>query len=162
GKLLFDISAGQMRDASTDVFSSGAGQMDHRFSEDKLEVVQSWQNGARLETIAQVTDNRLDVVQNAKNHQGISSVSFQLVVSDDYEILIPVWGGIRLSKHMPDIHLGFQRLSYPNLWQAQMFLIQGKTGGLLIHADDNGTQFKALTVKHSNGSFKITIETIPQ
>lgn len=43
-----------------------------------------------------------------------------------------------------------------------MFLIQGKTGGLLIHADDNGTQFKALTVKHSNGSFKITIETIPQ
>lgn len=113
GKLLFDISAGQMRDASTDVFSSEAGQMDHRFSEDKLEVVQSWQNGARLETIAQVTDNRLDVVQNAKNHQGISSVSFQLVVSDDYEILIPVWG-----------ELDFQSICLISIWDFNDYLTQ--------------------------------------
>ena len=119
-------------------------------------------NNGTLETFLHHRAETMALVQRAVCAAGVSSVGFTLSVPEDTEVIIPAWSGIRLTKEMPDIHLGFTRLSYPDLWQAQMLLLQNRDGGLLIHAADNGTQFKALTVQHRAGRFYLTLETIPQ
>lgn len=161
GAIQLKTESGEMQNSARKVLSGSHTQMNVQETPGKLEITQSWSN-AQLRTVAKQESFRTVLTQYAQNTQGISSVSFELTVADSSDIIIPAWGGIRLTKSTPDIHLGFERLSYPDLWQAQMLLIQNRDGGLLIYADDDGTQFKALTVKHKENSFQITIETVPQ
>lgn len=125
-------------------------------------VTQRWTDGDTLETQLRVREDGSMVLrqQVSVNEDGISSVSFTLKVPLDYEVIIPAWNGIRLTRGNAVPYMS--RLAYPNNWQAQMLLIQTTTGGLLIHADDSGSQFKALNVTSDENYFYITIETIPQ
>ncbi|MFD1904032.1 hypothetical protein ACFSQ7_08050 [Paenibacillus rhizoplanae] len=64
------------------------------------------------------------------------------IIPDTYDLIIPALGGIRLTAESPDAAYGFSQFTYPDVWEAQMFLVQGAEGGLLVHADDNADFFK--------------------
>jgi len=125
---------------------------------------QTWGSGssrAELETtVATKYDGTLTVSQHADTAaQGISGIQWGLVVPDVYDLILPVLGGIRLTADSPDAAYGFQQFDYPNTWEAQMFLIQGEGGGMLVHANDDAKFFKTLHVKHENGNFYVGMET---
>lgn len=125
---------------------------------------QTWGAGstrAELETtVAAKYDGTLTVSQHADSAaQGISGIQWGLIVPDSYDLIIPVLGGIRLTADSPDAAYGFQQFDYPNIWEAQMFIIQGEGGGMLVHANDDARFFKTLHVKHENGNFYVGMET---
>ncbi|MGO4370942.1 hypothetical protein AB4Z21_09105, partial [Paenibacillus sp. MCAF20] len=125
---------------------------------------QTWGAGstrAELETtVATKYDGTLTVSQHADSAaQGISGIQWGLIVPDSYDLIIPVLGGIRLTADSPDAAYGFQQFDYPNIWEAQMFIIQGEGGGMLVHANDDARFFKTLHVKHENGNFYVGMET---
>ncbi|GBF74701.1 hypothetical protein PA598K_03063 [Paenibacillus sp. 598K] len=127
-------------------------------------VEHSWGSGqskADLETTVRKKYNgTLTVSQDAMTQApGISGVQWGMIVPDSYDLILPVLGGIRLTAESPDAAYGFQQFDYPNIWEAQMFLIQGEDGGMLVHADDDAQFFKTLHVKHENGQFYIGMET---
>lgn len=123
---------------------------------------QHWPGGELTTTAVSNSDGSASLFQAGAQKSGISAVGFCLSVSDRYDLIIPAWGGIRLSAGQPDIHLGFERLTYPDLWQAQMFLIQGEHDGLLVYAADDGSQFKTLSIRHDAGRFALSVESVPQ
>lgn len=105
-------------------------------------------------------DGTMRLMQTARSREGVSSVRFRLVVPLRYDIIIPAWNGIRLTAENAAPYMS--RMPYPNVWQAQMILIQAENGGLLVHAMDDGTQFKALNISSDEQYFYIDMETIPQ
>lgn len=125
-------------------------------------VSQRFSGDTSLKTrISVETDGSMTLVQNVENApNGVSGVSFTLKVPIDFDIVIPAWNGIRLTKENPAPY--FAKFVYPNVWSAQMVLIQGDTGGLLVHADDNGFQFKSLSVSSDEGYFYLSFECVPQ
>lgn len=133
------------------------------FSDSTAVLSDTWDNGSKLDTtIAANADGSMTVRQKANSESGISGLFFSLNVPNKYDVIIPAWGGIRLTAEQPDIMNKMTRLRYPDEWQAQMFLIQGTNGGLLVYAKDDGTQFKALNVTNDENNFYLTLETIPQ
>ncbi len=160
GKLWLNFPKATMSDAQGNVLPA-ADELMKDFSE-KGRVQQLWNTGESLLTEMRVDENgRMLLKQKAEaSNGGISSVSFTLQVPIDYEVIIPAWNGIRLTRGNAAPFMS--RLAYPNNWQAQMLLIQTPAGGLLIHAEDSGTQFKALTVQSDEHYFYLKIETIPQ
>lgn len=105
-------------------------------------------------------DGSMRLIQTAQSDAGVSSTRFRLVVPLNYDVIIPAWNGIRLTAENAAPYMS--RMAYPNVWQAQMILIQAENGGLLVHAMDDGTQFKALNVSSDEQYFYLEIETIPQ
>ncbi len=87
---------------------------------------------------------------------GLVGLQWGMVIPDELELLIPGYSGLRFSRES-----GYQpmQFDYPMTWEAQFVLIQGKRGGLLIHAEDNALRFKRLFVQHRNGQFWIGFET---
>ncbi len=126
------------------------------------ELCQNWTDGRLTTAVHCHSDGSYSLLQACEHEKGISAVGFQLSVSDRCDLILPAWGGIRLTGGQPDIHLGFERLTYPDLWQAQMLLIQGEHDGLLLYAADNGSQFKALGLRHDGDVFTLSLEAIPQ
>ncbi len=125
---------------------------------------QIWGSGstrAELETtVSAKYDGTLTVSQNADTQApGITGVQWGLIIPDTYDLVIPVLGGIRLTAESPDAAYGFTQFDYPNVWEAQFFLVQGANGGLLVHANDDAHFFKSLHVKHENGNFYVGMET---
>ena len=103
----------------------------------------------------------------SKNQSGISGVSIGLQFSMDYDVILPAWGGVRLTKENPNA-APFPNdsprayIEYPLEWDAQMFLIQGEKGGYLVYHDDDGSQFKRLWLSNDGTNFNFTLETVPQ
>ncbi len=141
--------------------SLGGGQLTRDFAEAAV-LKQGFSDGGELRTtLTPEADGSMTLRQSATVPSGgISGASFTLTVPIDYDIIIPAWNGIRLTKDNPAPY--FAKLVYPNVWSAQMLLIQTETGGLLIHADDNGSQFKSLNITSDDNYFYLTLECIPQ
>ncbi len=139
------------------------GSESSTFQENTADIRHQWESGEAVDTKVTATDDGcLTVKQTAHSENGVSSVSFSITVPNRYDLILPIWGGVRLTAEQPDIDLKFTRLTYPDIWQAQMFLIQGTNGGLLVYAQDDASQFKALNVHNDDENFYLTIETIPQ
>ncbi|QNK57689.1 DUF6259 domain-containing protein [Paenibacillus sp. PAMC21692] len=116
---------------------------------------------AELETtVARKYDGTLTISQYAESAaEGITGIQWGLIVPDTHDLILPVLGGIRLTAESPDAAYGFRQFAYPDVWEAQMLLIQGDGGGMLVHANDDAMFFKTLHVKHENGYFHIGLET---
>ena len=98
---------------------------------------------------------------------GINAVAFGLSFSMDYDVILPAWGGIRLTKENPDAapfpgDSPRSALEYALEWDAQMFLIQGENGGWLVYQEDDGSQFKRLKPGNDGTNWNFVIETVPQ
>ena len=104
------------------------------------------------------------IQQKAVCESGISGVLFRLRLDDRFRVLVPAWNGVRLSKEHPKFWTGWtSRVVYGDSpLQMQMLLLEADTGGMLIYAEDDCTQFKAFDVRYRDGGFDIDIETIPQ
>lgn len=87
---------------------------------------------------------------------GLSGLQWGLAIPDECELLVPAYSGLRFSRES-----GFDpmTLPYPMEWEAQFVLIQGRQGGILIHADDNAQSFKRLHIQHRDGQFWVGFET---
>lgn len=97
------------------------------------------------------------VTQRAESTQtGLSGLQWGMVIPDDCELLVPAHSGLRFS-----VESGYEpmTLNYPMQWEAQFVLIQGKKGGILIHAEDNARFFKRLHIQHRDGQFWVGFET---
>lgn len=148
--------------------ANAAGQTAHEADElikdfsENGKVQQLWNTGDSLLTEMRVDEQgHMYLKQTAEaTGEGISSVSFTLQVPIEYEIIIPTWNGICLTEGNSSPFM--TSLAYPRNWQAQMLLIQTTKGGLLIHAVDDGSQFKCLNIAQDESYFYLTIETIPQ
>lgn len=102
-----------------------------------------------------------------KTSGGIGGVSIGLQFSMDYDVILPAWGGVRLTKENPNAapfpnDSPRSYIEYPLEWDAQMFLIQGEKGGYLVYHNDNGSQFKRLWLSNDGTNFNFTLETVPQ
>ncbi len=150
------------QNATQDAFWNQTGEVTGEFDETEALIKHIWDDDSVDTAVTANEDGTLTVTQTARSASGVSAVSFGLNVPIRYDIILPIWGGVRLTEEKPDIDLKFTRLTYPDLWQAQMFLIQGTNGGLLVYAEDNATQFKALNVFNDDANFYLTVETIPQ
>lgn len=98
---------------------------------------------------------------------GIGGIGVGLSFSMDYDVILPAWGGIRLTKENPNAAPfptdgARSYIEYPLEWDAQMFLIQGENGGWLVYHEDDGSQFKRLWLKNDGTNFNFVIETVPQ
>jgi len=87
---------------------------------------------------------------------GLSGLQWGIAIPEGCELLVPGHSGLRLS-----VESGFDAmtLNYPMEWEAQFVLIQGRRGGILIHADDNAQFFKRLHIQRRNGQFWVGFET---
>jgi len=154
-----------LTDADSMTLKNSKGKTAKNISGSKAEYACVFNNKRSATTVLEDNGNILALRQSveAGDGKGISGVSFTIRVPlDEIDVLIPAWGGIKLSKSSPDIMMGFTRLEYPFMWSAQMLMLQGRDGGILVYAADNGTQFKALTVTHDDAFFNIVIQTVPQ
>lgn len=160
GKLRVDLDAGRLKTADG-VETSGAGDLEKVFDE-TARITQSWQEGiSLLSDFLPQADGTMRLRQSAQAPAGgVSGASFTLIVPIKYDLIIPAWNGIRLSQENAAPYMS--TMPYPRVWQAQMLLIQAETGGLLIHALDDGAQFKSLSVTSDELYFYVKIETIPQ
>lgn len=158
GKMRIDLAGAGLNLA--DGTSAGEALTLNKDFGDMARVTQTYES-ANLETqYLPQEDGTLRLIQTAQTKDGVSSVRFRLVVPLHYDIMIPAWNGIRLTAENAAPFMS--RMAYPNVWQAQMILIQAENGGLLVHALDDGTQFKALNISSDEQYFYIDIETIPQ
>lgn len=108
-------------------------------------------------------DGSMELRQSLKIAEGgVSGVSWIISVPMRYSVIIPAWDGICLDEEHPEIYDKRTYLSYPREWQAQMLLIQGERGGILIRAEDDGTQFKGLNITNDGENFFLEIRTVPQ
>lgn len=152
-----------VQDASKSKSWNTTAEGSYKVDGQKATLLQKWSDTDSLTTNLTVNENgSMSIIQKVNSSKGISSSSFSLSVPIKYDVIIPAWGGIRLSATTPDIDNKVTRLEYPREWQAQMFLIQAEKGGLLVYAVDNGTQFKALNVTNTDAAFSLSLETIPQ
>lgn len=152
------------RDGAGETLYTEAEKVETSFSDTQGTAAQSFDNGARLETdfLAQ-GDGSLDIAQHITvTDGGISEVRFKLTVPMKYDVIIPAWDGICLNAEHPDIYDKRSTISYPREWQAQMLLIQGTNGGILVQARDDGTQFKALNIGNDGENFELELCTVPQ
>ena len=143
---------------------SSSQQITTSFAENEAQVVQAWEGGASLTTrFSACEDGSMDIVQSMEvTDGGISGVRFRVTVPMKYNIIIPAWDGICLNAEHPEIFDKRTVLTYPREWQAQMLLIQGTNGGILIQARDDGTQFKDLNITNDGENFYLEIGTVPQ
>ena len=131
-------------------------------------VTGSFLDGSITLKVQENSDGSVTMTQSAAKRQGgISGVSIGLQFSMDYDVILPAWGGVRLTKEHPDAapfptDSGRAYIEYPLEWDAQMFLIQGEKGGYLIYHDDDGSQFKRLWISNDGTNFNFTLETVPQ
>lgn len=143
---------------------SASSQVQTQFAGKQATVTQRWNGTTSLTTsfLAQ-DDGSMDIVQKMEvSDGGISGLRFRLTVPMKYSVIIPAWNGICLNAEHPEIYDKRTTLSYPREWQAQMLLIQGANGGVLIQANDNGSQFKALNIENDGENFYLELCTIPQ
>lgn len=154
----------QYSDSSDEQFMSSRTQITTEFSEKTAEVKQSWDNNTELTTtLTSQEDGSMDIVQTMYAKEGgISAVGFRITVPMKYSVIIPAWDGICLTEEHPEIYDKRTYLAYPREWQAQMLLIQGTNGGVLIHANDAGSQFKGLNITNDGENFFLDICTVPQ
>ena len=140
------------RAATTMIARSGATRLEDDWKLDETR--------AHLSTNLIARGSALEISQSASStSSGIKSVRWGLIVPDTYDLILPVLGGIKLSSSAPEAAYGFRRFDYPNVWEAQMFLVQSARGGLLVHADDNAQSFKSLYVTHKRGNFYVVVES---
>ena len=139
-------------------------QVETNFSGNVATATQTWDAGKQLTTVLTAQDDgSLDIVQTMKADEGgISGVTMRFTVPMKYSVIIPAWDGICLNAEHPEIYDKRTTLSYPREWQAQMLLIQGTNGGILIHANDDGSQFKSLNITNDGENFYLDIVTVPQ
>lgn len=151
-------------DGSDKTFQSSPSQITTDFSDTKAKVTQNWDGNTELTTtFTAQADGSMDIVQSMYAKEGgISDVSFRITVPMKYSVIIPAWDGICLNEEHPEIYDKRTYLAYPREWQAQMFLIQGTNGGVLVHARDAGTQFKGLNITNDGENFYLDVHTIPQ
>ena len=150
--------------ANNELRTSERSQISTDFSDKTAKVTQSWDKNTELTTeFASMDDGSMDIIQSMYAKEGgISQVGFRVTVPMKYAVIIPAWDGIRLDAEHPEIYDKRTYLAYPREWQAQMLLIQGTNGGVLIQARDNGSQFKALNITNDGENFYLDICTIPQ
>lgn len=161
GEIYLSSNSTGMKDSSGSTMSNNGNSL---ITETNRNVIRQKTAAGQIDTVlSKNSDGSASITQKANSLQGISSIFYTLAVSMDYDIIAPVWGGVRLTRENPDFYYGKNyRFNYPNDWQAQMLLIQGKEGGLLVCSNDNASQFKSLTITHDSNNFYITIETVPQ
>lgn len=137
-------------------------------SDDAIAIANTWsKQDAELTTSLSLSDTGVTLQQSASvSEGGIAGTTFTLRISHDYNVILPIQNGVRLSKEHPQVYGGRMgsRFEYGgnNAIQMQMLILEGENGGVVIYAEDAFTQYKAFDVKHSGTSFTITVETIPQ
>ncbi len=126
-------------------------------------------SGGTLTTSAQQqSDGSLSITQQgAVTKEGIGGLGFTLQFSMNYDVILPAWGGIRLTKASPNAapfpgDPPRSCLQYPLEWDAQMFLIQRANSGWLIYQNDCGTNFKNLWLSNDGNNYSFTVESVPQ
>lgn len=131
--------------------------------------VKATASGATIDlTATALANGGVSISQTAKaSSGGIGGVGLGFTFSMDYDVILPAWGGVRLSREMPDaapfpVDSPRDCIKYPTEWDAQMFLIQGENGGWLVYQNDDGSQFKNLWLGHSGNNFTFVVETVPQ
>jgi len=97
------------------------------------------------------------VTQQARSARlGVVGVQWGWIVPEAWEILVPGHSGLRFGADTP---CGRHQFAYPISWEAQFVLLQGKRGGVLIHAEDDCGRFKVLHLGRQRGQFHIGLET---
>ncbi len=158
GKIRVDL-AGSAVNLADGRSAGDALTLDKDFG-DTARITQTFEDATLETTCVPQADGAMRLTQSVQTKDGVSSTRFRLVAPLHYDIIIPAWNGIRLTAENAAPYMS--RMPYPNVWQAQMLLIQAENGGLLVHAMDDGTQFKALSISSDDQYFYIDIETIPQ
>lgn len=131
-------------------------------------VISTTTRGTLTTTVNTPSDGSLSITQSASvSSGGIGGVGLSVSFSMDYDVILPAWGGVRLTRAYPDAapyptDNPRECIEYPLEWEMQMFIIQGANGGYLIYQQDNGTQYKRLWLSNDGTNFNFTIETVPQ
>lgn len=136
-------------------------QVEQKATAQEVIVTLRWreQNGInRLNTrLRALPGGETAVLQRAECvRPGLVGLQWGIAIPDDWELLVPGHSGLRFSA---DSDFQPMRFDYPMTWEAQFVLIQGKRGGVLIHAEDNAQRFKRLFVQHRDGQLWIGFET---
>lgn len=89
---------------------------------------------------------------------GMWGVSWSIgEIPEDFSIIVPSRSGIRLDAKAPgDRHV----FDYPQGWEAQLVIIEGKGHGFYVFADDPACRFKRLTVTRTTGRWRLQFTTI--
>lgn len=140
---------------------NATAQAEGRLTSAEATSILRWQREGRHYTLTTrwraLPDGEIVVMQRAEGARpGLVGMQWGIVVPDDWELLVPAHGGLRFSRES-DYHP--RQFHYPMEWEAQFVLIQGKRGGILIHAEDNAQRFKRLFLQRRQGQFWVGFET---
>lgn len=140
-----------------------AEQLTTVFGESDAAVTADLDEGSIETAFRSLPDGSLEISQKLHVPDGgISGVEFVVKVPIQYSLIIPAWDGICLNEKHPEIYDKRTYLPYPREWQAQMLLVQGQNGGVLIQAKDDGTQFKGLEIRNDGEYFYLGLRSVPQ
>jgi hypothetical protein len=100
----------------------------------------------------------LVVMQKGRSSdKGVYGISWGIAdIPDTFSVLIPGDSGQRLGS---DDTGGEHHFDYPYTWEAPFVVIQGKSGGVVIYAEDPAFRFKSLFVEHVGSTFQIRFES---
>ncbi len=166
--ILWKIATGYRVDAGSLLLSkAGSDAKIAESSDTRISAINSWsKNNASVTSDYHLASDGITVSQTTTVSGGsIGGSTFCIRLEDDYNVIVPVQNGVRLSKEHPKL---YGSNSYRAVYgehsaiQMQMLVLEGENGGVVIYADDDNTQFKAIRTEYSSGSFNITIESIPQ
>lgn len=119
-----------------------------------------WTNADRFELRAQIEPASGDVLitqSGESTAKKLAGISWSLGdVPGHFEILVPGGSGQRFSAESP---AGRREFDYPMLWEASFVLLQGRTGGFLIRAEDHPPRYKNLLIEHTHGAFRLRFES---
>ena len=95
-----------MLDAESEPVYNTTASINKTFGDKDAVITQSWDNGSSLTTtLTSQSDGSMVLMQKASaGDKGISGTRFCITVPMTYDVIIPAWDGIRLSKEHP-IHL---------------------------------------------------------
>lgn len=127
---------------------------------DGMHLCHQWADG-RVQTEIAVQDERITVVQKAETtaEKGLYGTAFGLRIPMEYRLVIPTYHGVKLSREYPDLCWNHHEIRYGDVWSAQFVILESSHHSLLLYADDQLTQYKALTFDHDTENFYLTFET---
>ncbi|MEN6343726.1 MAG: DUF6259 domain-containing protein [Armatimonadia bacterium] len=112
---------------------------------------------ARLSLAPDAGSGDLIVEQEGTSGPGLHDIYWRVQgIPLDYSIIIPGRSGIRLDRNTPGTTQSF---TYPQSWEAQFVIIQGRDRGFWIWAEDTEGQFKSLTANRRATGWELVLGT---
>ncbi len=90
--------------------------------------------------------------------EGVWGISWWIAdIPLEYAILVPGTSGVRLTAETPQ---AIHQFDYPMMWEVQLVIVEGPSGGFWVWAEDPDPRFKRLVVERRRSGWRLGFYTL--